>query len=144
MRTPIAVLLGNEETPPTPDVAAMLVRGTNQDLPDDARRGLQEFAEFLDVYGELADATDFTVRGMHESPFVSVAGFESGEDARRKAEEVRAHLRVGLGPIGDMDTGDASVSSRVAESSARGGRNDASSAVARFPYGVFYAVEQNV
>lgn len=103
LRTPIAVLLGNEDPSPAPDVAAMLMRGTNQDLPDDAQPGLQEFVEFLDVYAELADATGFTVRGMHESPFVSVAGFESGEDARRKAEEVRAHLRVGLGPIGDMD-----------------------------------------
>jgi Zn-dependent peptidase ImmA (M78 family)/transcriptional regulator with XRE-family HTH domain len=103
LRTPIAVLLGNEEPPPTPDVAAMLMRGTDQELPDDAHPGLQEFADFLDTYAELADAAGFTVRGMHESPFVSVAGYESGEDARRKAEEVRAHLRVGLGPIGDMD-----------------------------------------
>lgn len=103
LRTSIAVLLGDAEPPPAPDVAAMLMRGADQDLPDEARPGLQEFADFLDTYAELADATGFTVRGMHESPFVSVAGYESQEDARRKAEEVRAHLRVGLGPIGDMD-----------------------------------------
>lgn len=65
--------------------------------------GLREFVEFLDAYSELADAAKFPVRGMHQSPFVSGAGFESGDDARRKAEEVRAYLRIGLGPIGDID-----------------------------------------
>ncbi len=103
LRTPIGVLLGTEDPPSSPDLASMLMRGADQDVPGDAHSGLQEFAEFLDTYADLADATGFSVRGMHESPFVSLAGYESGEDARRKAEEVRAHLRVGLGPIGDMD-----------------------------------------
>src|SRR5262249_9253501 len=31
-------------------------------------------------------------------PFVSTPGFEHAEDARRKAEEVRSSLRLGLGP----------------------------------------------
>jgi Zn-dependent peptidase ImmA (M78 family)/DNA-binding XRE family transcriptional regulator len=104
LRTPIAVLLGHEEPSPTPDVAAMLMRGADQELAaGDAHRGLREFAEFLDAYAELAEATGFTIRGMNESPFVSGAGYQSGDDVRRKAEEVRAHLRVGLGPIGDID-----------------------------------------
>lgn len=103
LRTPIAVLVGAEEPAPAPDVAAMLMRGADQDLPDEARPGLREFAEFLDSYAELADAARFPIRGMHESPFVSGVGFESADDARRKAEEVRAYLRVGLGPIGDID-----------------------------------------
>ncbi len=103
LRVPIGVLIGSEEPAPTPDVATMLIRGADQDLPDDALPGLREFAEFLDAYADLAEATRFSVRGMHESPFVSVAGYDSGDDARRKAEEVRAHLRVGLGPIGDID-----------------------------------------
>lgn len=103
LHTPIAVLLGTDEPAPVPDVAAMLMRGADQDLPDEARPGLREFAEFLDAYAELADAARFPIRGMHESPFVSGVGFESADDARRKAEEVRAYLRVGLGPIGDID-----------------------------------------
>jgi Zn-dependent peptidase ImmA (M78 family)/DNA-binding XRE family transcriptional regulator len=103
LRTPIAVLIGAEEPAPAPDVAAMLLRGADQDLPDEARPGLREFVEFLDSYAELADAARFPIRGMHESPFVSGVGFESADDARRKAEEVRAYLRVGLGPIGDID-----------------------------------------
>ena len=103
LRTPIAVLVGAEEPAPAPDVAAMLMRGADQDLPDEARPGLREFVEFLDSYADLADAARFPIRGMHESPFVSGVGFESADDARRKAEEVRAYLRVGLGPIGDID-----------------------------------------
>jgi len=103
LRTPIAVLIGAEEPAPAPDVAAMLLRGTDQDLPDEARPGLREFVEFLDSYAELADSARFPIRGMHDSPFVGGVGFESADDARRKAEEVRAHLRVGLGPIGDID-----------------------------------------
>lgn len=103
LRSPIAVLVGAEEVPRAPDVAAMLMRGADHELPDDAFPGLQEFVEFLDSYADLADAAQFSVRAMHQSPFVSGVGFESADDARRKAEEVRAYLRVGLGPIGDID-----------------------------------------
>lgn len=103
LRWPIAVLAGVEAPVSAPDVASMLLRGADQELPDDAFLGLREFVEFLDAYAELADAVKFLIRGMHQSPFVSGAGFESGDDARRKAEEVRAHLRIGLGPIGDID-----------------------------------------
>jgi len=81
----------------------MLLGGADHELPDDAFPGLCEFVEFLDTYAELATAAKFPIRGMRQSPFVSGAGFGSGDDARRKAEEVRAYLRVGLGPIGDID-----------------------------------------
>ncbi|MDQ4070584.1 MAG: ImmA/IrrE family metallo-endopeptidase [Actinomycetota bacterium] len=101
--TPIAVLIGSEESTPAPDIAAMLMRGADQVLPDDVFPGLREFVEFLGSYAELADAARFAIRGMRQSPFVSGAGFDSADDARRKAEEVRAYLRVGLGPIGDID-----------------------------------------
>lgn len=101
---PIASLVGIEHEGPAADVVAqMLLRGADHDVPDGAEPGLREFAEFLDAYAELAAATKFPIRGMSQSPFVSGAGFESGDDARRKAEEVRAYLRIGLGPIGDID-----------------------------------------
>ena len=103
LRVPIAVLEGFEEPAPQPDVAGMLLRGLDGDLPGHARAGLNDFVAFLDVYAALAEASDFKLRGMTQSPFVSGAGFESADDARRKAEEVRSHLRLGLGPIGDMD-----------------------------------------
>lgn len=103
LRVPIGVLLGYEESPPAPDVAAMLLRGADLEIPEDALGGLGEFVAFLDTFATLAEAAKFDVRGMHQSPFVSAAGFESADDARRKAEEVRASLRLGLGPVGDMD-----------------------------------------
>jgi Zn-dependent peptidase ImmA (M78 family)/transcriptional regulator with XRE-family HTH domain len=103
LRWPISALTGAEEPVSAPDVASMLLRGAEQDLPNEALPGLREFVEFLDAYAELADAAKFPIRGMHQSPFVSGTGFESGDDVRRKAEEVRAHLRLGLGPIGDID-----------------------------------------
>jgi hypothetical protein len=97
------VLTGTEEPTAAPNVATMLLRGAEQALPDAALPGIREFVDFLDAYAELADAAKFPIRGMHQSPFVSGAGFDSAEDARRKAEEVRAHLRIGLGPVGDLD-----------------------------------------
>jgi hypothetical protein len=45
----------------------------------------------------------FRVHSLRQSPFVSAPGFEHAEDARRKAEEVRSSLRLGLGPVGDID-----------------------------------------
>jgi len=73
------------------------------DLSAQARRGLEEFVRFLDTYAELAAATDFNIRGSQQSPFAQGRGFDSNDDARRKAEEVRAHLRLGIGPVGDVD-----------------------------------------
>jgi hypothetical protein len=78
--------------------------GYSQDqvLPPDAGRGLRDFERFLDIYARLADQTGFAIHGMQQSPFTTSGGFESADDARRKAEEVRAYLRLGLGPIGDV------------------------------------------
>lgn len=92
LRVPVLVLLEHEELEPTPDLAAMMLRGAEQDVSDEARPGLQEFLEFLDQFSTLAHAAKFDVHGMQQSPFVSQAGYHSAEDARRKAEEVRAYL----------------------------------------------------
>lgn len=100
---PIGVLLGHEEASPAPDIASMLLRGADQALPNEARRGLGEFIAFLDTYADLAEVTHAPIRSMGKSPFISGPGFESADDARRKAEEVRSHLRLGLGSVGDMD-----------------------------------------
>jgi Zn-dependent peptidase ImmA (M78 family)/transcriptional regulator with XRE-family HTH domain len=103
LRVPIAVLEGFEEPAAVPDLAGMLLRGADKDLPDEVRAGLGDFVAFLDNFADLAEAARFKLHGMTQSPFVSGTGFESADDARRKAEEVRSHLRLGLGPIGDMD-----------------------------------------
>ncbi len=102
--TPLSVLLEHEEPAPEPDFAAMLLRTEGSDVPDDAAAGVRDFVRFLDAYARLASAAHFPIRGMTQSPFLSTPGYESADDARRKAEEVRAHLRLGIGPVGDVDS----------------------------------------
>lgn len=85
------------------DEAKMMFRSAVTGLSPFAKRGLGAFIDFLDAYARLATVVGLDLRGMRQSPFGVVRGFEGPEDARRKAEEVRAHLRLGLGPIGDMD-----------------------------------------
>lgn len=103
LRVPISVLLGHEEPAPAPDVARMLLRGADQEIPDEALHGLRDFLAFLENFATLAKEAELPIRGMYQSPFISAAAFGSADDARRKAEEVRAYLRLGLGPIGDID-----------------------------------------
>jgi Zn-dependent peptidase ImmA (M78 family)/transcriptional regulator with XRE-family HTH domain len=101
-RLPLPVLLG-EEPAPRGDVAAMLLRG-GDGAPDSALPGLRDFIAFLDNYANLAHVTGTSIRGLRQSPFISSIGFDTTDDARRKAEEVRAHLRLGIGPVGDVDS----------------------------------------
>jgi Zn-dependent peptidase ImmA (M78 family)/DNA-binding XRE family transcriptional regulator len=83
------------------DEARMLFRRATASLSVTARQGIGAFIDFLDSYAKLADACRISLRGMRQSPFGITPGFDSAEDARRKAEEVRAHLRIGLGPVVD-------------------------------------------
>lgn len=103
-RVDLDLLVVGGDLSPAGNVAAMLFRGADEDLPDYAQAGIHEWVDFLDRYAELADVASFDVRGMKQSPFTLTPGFDGAEDARRKAEEVRAHLRLGLGPIGDLDS----------------------------------------
>lgn len=80
----------------------MLFRGAEKELPAPARRGLREFQRFLDGFTALAEALQAEMHSMRQSPFTSGEGFDGVEDARRKAEQVRAALRAGMGPI-DVD-----------------------------------------
>jgi Zn-dependent peptidase ImmA (M78 family)/DNA-binding XRE family transcriptional regulator len=102
-RTSVASLLTGQGLEDADEEAAMLFRGAEADVPPGARPGIEEFKAFLNGYARLGEAVGTELRGMHQSPFVEVKGSGSMEDARRKAEEVRAHLRTGLGPIADLD-----------------------------------------
>jgi Zn-dependent peptidase ImmA (M78 family)/DNA-binding XRE family transcriptional regulator len=102
-RVAIGQLDGTEELPTRTDEAAMLFRGAAKELSGEAKRGIAEFFEFLASYAQLAEAAHAPIRGLRQSPFMIGRGYDTGEDAARKAEEVRAHLRVGLGPITDAD-----------------------------------------
>ncbi len=95
-------LLGTVPTEPRADLARMMFRGEPA-LGPQAKRGIEGFVRFLDTYAELAELMNFPIRGLHQSPFSLVPRFDRLEDARRKAEEVRDHLRLGLGPVGDLD-----------------------------------------
>lgn len=84
-------------------IAQMMFRGAEEQLPDDAGRGLREFERFLDTYADLAHRVGFTIHGLKQSPFTITNSYRTADDVRRKAEEVRAQLRLGLGPVGDVD-----------------------------------------
>jgi len=101
-RVAVDDLLGEGDLAPTIDLAAMLLR-TETDLPTEARPGIEDWASFLELYTRLSEAVGVAIPGMHESPFLSRLGFQTSDDARRKAEEVRSHLRLGLGPVADLD-----------------------------------------
>lgn len=99
----IAALRGDQPLQDAQTAARMMFRGAEDALPPEAGRGLREFERFLDIYARLAERTGFAIHGMQQSPFTTSDRFDSTDDARRKAEEVRAYLRLGLGPIGDVD-----------------------------------------
>lgn len=101
-RVSIAALLAAEPLTPPADLAQMLLR-TGTDLADEAAPGIREFVAFLDSYAKLAATVGVDIPGLQRSPFLSRAEFDSADDARRKAEEVRAYLRLGLGPVADVD-----------------------------------------
>jgi Zn-dependent peptidase ImmA (M78 family)/DNA-binding XRE family transcriptional regulator len=104
LRVSVGFLLGHEDPQPAADLGAMIFRSRDPELPSEALPGLQDFIDFLDRYARLAEAANFRVHSLRQSPFVSAPGFEQAEDARRKAEEVRSSLRLGLGPVGDLDS----------------------------------------
>ena len=64
---------------------------------------VRDFVQFLDRFAELARILDEPIRGLTQSPFVFRPRFSQKDDIRRKAEEVRAHLGLGVGPIPDLD-----------------------------------------
>lgn len=99
----VARLRSEERLEDAHAIAQMMFRGAEEQLPDDARRGLREFERFLDAYAQLAHSVGFKIHGLKQSPFAITGAYQTTEDARRKAEEVRAQLRLGLGPVGDVD-----------------------------------------
>jgi Zn-dependent peptidase ImmA (M78 family)/DNA-binding XRE family transcriptional regulator len=102
-RVSVAQLTGDEPLTTRADEARMMFRGVAEGLGGEAKRGLAEFVDFLEAYARLAEAARVDIRGLRQSPFITVPGYDTADDARRKAEEVRAHLRLGLGPISDID-----------------------------------------
>lgn len=93
---------GDGDDPVNGDLAEMLFRSEADHFPS-ARPGLRRFLAFLKSYADLAEAAEYDVRGLAQSPYPTAREYQSAADARRKAEQVRAHLGLGLGPIGHVD-----------------------------------------
>jgi len=98
---PVAQIYASERFERRDEQASVLLRAATDEIPAAGAAGIREFSDWLDSYAELAERAGATLHPMTQSPFM---GHDLHErDARRKAEEVRAHLRLGLGPIGDID-----------------------------------------
>jgi Zn-dependent peptidase ImmA (M78 family)/transcriptional regulator with XRE-family HTH domain len=100
---PADLLEDRDAEPAGGDLARLLLRAEEAVDPE-AVPGMRDFLRFLDAYAELASLANAQVRGLSQSPFVHRAKFAQKDDARRKAEEARNHLRLGTGPIGDVDS----------------------------------------
>jgi Zn-dependent peptidase ImmA (M78 family)/transcriptional regulator with XRE-family HTH domain len=93
---------GRDVEPAGADLTGMLLRADGGIDPASAP-GVHEFVLFLERYAELSRLTGLPIRGLRQSPFVHRARFAQKDDARRKAEEVRAYLELGMGPVPDID-----------------------------------------
>lgn len=80
----------------------LLFRDAGEDISPLARAGVREFTSFLDDYADLLEALGETPPGEQTSPYTLVEDYMTSNDVRRKAEEVRAHYRLGLGPIPNL------------------------------------------
>ena len=99
-RVSLDELLGGEPRV-RPDFERLLFRDAGDRLDPRGKYEIQRFVAFLDDYGNLLDTLD-EPPGMTRPPFSLHEGFGSKEDIRRKAEEARAFLKIGDGPIGDL------------------------------------------
>lgn len=87
---------------PEQEPADLLFRDAGEDVSPLARAGIREFISFLDDYADLLETLGDTPLGEQSSPFTLVEDYLTSDDVRRKAEEVRAHYRLGLGPIPNL------------------------------------------
>lgn len=100
-RTEVAALLGHEKPSVRPDFQTLLFRDAADRLDERGKFEIQRFLGFLDNYGELL-RTIGEAPGLRTSPLSIASGFSSRDDVRRKAEDARAWLRIGPGPVPDL------------------------------------------
>ncbi len=97
------LLDGTDVEPEGGDLTGMLLRA-GDDVDPTSTPGIQEFVRFLERYAELSALTGLPIHGLKQSPYIHRSSFAYKDDARRKAEEVRAHLGIGMGSISDLDS----------------------------------------
>ncbi len=96
------LLAGRNIEPAGANLAELMLRA-NGGVDPASSPGIHEFVGFLERHAELAEMLQLPIRGMRESPFTFREEFSAKSDISRKAEEVRAHLRLGIAPIYDLD-----------------------------------------
>ena len=99
---PLDLLEGRDAQSAADGLAGMLLRAEDEIDPG-VLPGVRDFGQFLDRFSELATTLGEPIRGLKQSPFMFRPRFSQKDDIRRKAEEVRAHLGLGFGPIPDLD-----------------------------------------
>jgi Zn-dependent peptidase ImmA (M78 family)/DNA-binding XRE family transcriptional regulator len=87
---------------PGADLTELLFRDARGEVDIRAQGGLEDFVRFLDSYAALLERLDEPLVPLRQSPFSIRKGFIGRDDIRRKAEEVRDWLRLGLGPTSDL------------------------------------------
>ncbi len=84
------------------DMAGVLLRADDGIAPD-AVPGIRQFDQFLGRYADLALMLGEDIGGMTKSPLIHRSQYAQKDDIRRKAEEVRNMLGLGMWPIADLD-----------------------------------------
>jgi Zn-dependent peptidase ImmA (M78 family)/transcriptional regulator with XRE-family HTH domain len=82
------------------DVSGVLYRAAPLALSDSARGGLLVFEQYVRDYVELAQELRRPLPGKGQSPFPTVTG-SSTRDAADAARQLRRHLNLGGGALGD-------------------------------------------
>jgi Zn-dependent peptidase ImmA (M78 family)/transcriptional regulator with XRE-family HTH domain len=82
------------------DVSGILYRAAPPALGSSARGGLRVFEQYVHDYVELSQELKRPLPGKGQSPFPAVTG-PSARDAADAARQLRRHLNLGGGPLGD-------------------------------------------
>jgi Zn-dependent peptidase ImmA (M78 family) len=82
------------------DVSGVLFRAAPPVLGETARGGLRVFERHLRDYVELSTELGRPLAGKGQSPFPAIAG-SSARNAADAARQLRRHLNLGGGPLGD-------------------------------------------
>lgn len=82
------------------DVSGILYRAAPPALGSSARGGLRVFEQHVHDYVELSHELKRPLPGKGQSPFPTVTG-SSSRDAADAARQLRRHLNLGGGPLGD-------------------------------------------
>lgn len=92
-------LMEEAEQPPEP--TEVLFRAAPAELGDRARAGMFSFSSLVRAYVDLVRDVEGVLPGREKSPFPAARPNAGRREAARLAREVREHLGVGEGPIGD-------------------------------------------